>query len=163
MGRRASTVALLCSMALGACDGTPDAVTCSADAAAAPAGGPSCACLRVYTFVTDRAETELVVRGTVSTLAPDVTVRSVTVGPVTANADGFNFSSWSAAVDRDRLLALPRADGGPRPGADIDAGPDFGFPLVTLPVRYILGRGGVQDTCTQELVGAVRLVTPASP
>lgn len=137
-------VCLIALLLLGlfGCDDEPSA---SLDAGACP--------IEVTLFVPPMADAELVVRGTIVTIADDVTVRSVRVAGVAAAADTFNFETFSAAIDRDRLAALEP----PESGVDFDAGTNR---AVEIPTLITVGVGGEARTCGP-FTRSIVLVEPA--
>lgn len=122
---------LRCALLIGllaACKGPEDTAECPVEVS-----------LAVTSSVPDLVSADLVVRGTVIP-SRDVTIRSVSVNGIQAEADSFNYSDWSATVPLATLLAaLPN-------GAD----------EATLPIV-------VSDACGQSTKDELRVVVNRHP
>jgi hypothetical protein len=89
----------------------------------------------------DKVSSDLFVSGTAA-ISRDSAIRSVTVGGLQANADGFNFSQWSLTVPFAALLAAPVAADG---GADTVT-----LPVVASPACGSIGKESVTVTLNRQ-------------
>jgi hypothetical protein len=70
---------------------------------------PACASIAVTAFLPERIEQAPARIAGVASTADHRAIQSLLIGPIPASADGFNFSRWSATLDRDALVGLPLA------------------------------------------------------